>query len=85
MGFYYRKSIRCGPFRINVSRSGVGYSVGGRGVRTGVSSRGRRYTTFSLPGTGLGYRMYGNRGCLVPLVLLGAGAFLGRVCWNVIT
>lgn len=56
MGFYYRKSARLGPFRINLSKSGVGYSVGGRGFRTGVSSRRSRYTTFSLPGTGVGYR-----------------------------
>lgn len=56
MGFYYRKSVSVGPFRINMSKSGFGYSVGGRGFRTGVSSRGRRYTTFGLPGTGMGYR-----------------------------
>lgn len=59
MGFYYRKSVRLGPFRVNLSRSGVGWSVGGRGLRTGVNSRGRRYTTFSLPGTGMSYRSQG--------------------------
>ena len=30
MGFYYRKSVNLGPFRVNLSKSGVGYSVGGR-------------------------------------------------------
>ena len=29
MGFYYRKSVGLGPFRVNVSKSGIGYSVGG--------------------------------------------------------
>jgi hypothetical protein len=78
MGFYFRRSMNVGPFRLNLSRSGVGWSVGGAGLRTGRSARGRKYTTFSLPGTGLGYRS--PRGCLlawaVPaaLGLLGAGA-----------
>lgn len=71
MGFSYRKSVKCGPFRINVSDRGVGYSIGGKGFRTGVSPRGRRYSTFSLPGTGVSYRKAG--GCLV--LLLG-GAFI---------
>lgn len=76
MGFYYRKSVSVGPFRVNVSKSGVGWSVGGGGLRTGMTSRRRRYTTFSLPGTGLGYRKYGGLGCMVVvaglLVLAGA-------------
>lgn len=41
---------------MNLSGSGIGYSVGGRGFRVGNSSRGRRYTAFSIPGTGVGYR-----------------------------
>jgi hypothetical protein len=76
MGFYYRKSVRLGPFRVNLSKSGVGYSVGGSGFRTGVSGSGRRYSTFSLPGTGVGYRTTGSKGCLLlllaPLVLAPA-------------
>lgn len=73
MGFYYRKSASIGPFRINVGSRGVGYSIGGRGFRTGVSSTGRKYTTFSVPGTGLGYRT--GRGCAV--ILAAAGLLLG--------
>jgi uncharacterized protein DUF4236 len=72
MGFFYRKSIGIGPFRVNISKSGVGYSVGGRGFRTGVNAKGKRYTTFGIPGTGIGYRANaGNKrgmGCLVLLV-----------------
>jgi hypothetical protein len=71
MGFYYRKSISAGPFRVNLSRSGVGYSIGGRGFRTGISAQGRRYSNLSLPGTGLGYRT-SRRGCAVVL-LAGVG------------
>ena len=70
MGFTYRKSLNVGPFRVNLSKSGVGYSVGGRGFRTGTTARGRRYTSFSIPGTGVGYRTSAGRsGCLV--VILG--------------
>ena len=66
MGFSYRKSGSIGPFRVNVGRSGVGYSVGGKGFRTGVSSQGKRYSAFSVPGTGVGYRtQHKGQGCLL--------------------
>lgn len=70
MGFYYRRSVNFGPFRVNLGSGGVGYSVGGRGFRVGRSASGRNYTTFSIPGTGIGYR----KGCGA---LLAAGAGLG--------
>jgi hypothetical protein len=76
MGFQYRKSAIIGPFRLNVSKSGVGWSVGGKVFRTGVTSRGRRYSTLSIPGTGLSYRRAGGNGCLV-LVLAGLGVAAG--------
>jgi len=66
VGFYYRKSVNIGPFRVSIGKSGVGYSVGGKGFRTGVSSQGKRYSTFSVPGTGLGYRTdHKGQGCLL--------------------
>jgi hypothetical protein len=40
MGFYIRKSFRIGPFRINVSKSGLGFSGGLRGLRIGTGPRG---------------------------------------------
>ena len=42
MAFYYRKSVNLGPFRVNLSKSGVGYSVGGRGFRVGTTARGKK-------------------------------------------
>ncbi len=72
MGWSFRKSVGLGPFRVNVSKSGVGYSVGGRGFRVGTNAKGRRYTTFSIPGTGLSYRK--NRPATGCAVLLAAGA-----------
>lgn len=40
MGFYLRKSISVGPFRFNLSGSGVGMSVGIPGFRVGSGPRG---------------------------------------------
>ncbi|MGE3781964.1 MAG: DUF4236 domain-containing protein, partial [Alphaproteobacteria bacterium] len=40
MGFYIRKSISAGPFRFNLSGSGVGLSVGVKGFRIGSGPRG---------------------------------------------
>ncbi len=40
MGFYIRRAITIGPFRINLSKSGIGVSVGMRGFRLGTGPRG---------------------------------------------
>ena len=40
MSFYIRKSISVGPFRFNLSKSGVGVSAGIRGLRFGTGPRG---------------------------------------------
>ena len=56
MGFRYRKSIKIMPgVRMNVSRSGIGYSAGVRGARVSRSPTGRVTRTLSLPGTGIGH------------------------------
>jgi hypothetical protein len=40
LGFYIRKSVKAGPFRFNLSKSGVGVSVGVPGFRVGTGPRG---------------------------------------------
>jgi hypothetical protein len=40
MPFYIRKSISAGPFRFNLSKSGLGISTGIRGFRVGSGPRG---------------------------------------------
>jgi len=40
VGFYIRKSLSAGPFRFNLSKSGVGVSVGVPGFRVGTGPRG---------------------------------------------
>ena len=56
MGWSFRRSISLGPFRINFSKSGISYSFGLAGFRTGVNSKGRKYSSVSIPGTGLRYQ-----------------------------
>lgn len=56
MGFRYRKSISIMPgVRMNVSKSGIGYSVGTRGARVSRSPNGRVTRTLSVPGTGVSH------------------------------
>ena len=55
MGLRFRKSFNFGPLRINVSKSGVGFSLGVKGFRIGRSAKGKNTATVSLPGTGLSY------------------------------
>ena len=56
MGFRYRKSINLGGgFRINLSKSGVGYSWGTKGYRITKTAGGKTRRTYSIPGTGLSY------------------------------
>jgi hypothetical protein len=40
VGFYIRKSLSVGPFRFNLSKSGVGLSTGVKGFRIGTGPRG---------------------------------------------
>ena len=56
MGFRFQRRISLIPgLRLNLSKSGVSMSVGGRGLTTNLSSSGLR-TTIGIPGTGLSYR-----------------------------
>ena len=56
MGLRYRKSINLGGgFKINLSKSGVGYSWGVKGYRVTKTANGRTRTTASIPGTGISY------------------------------
>lgn len=49
----FRKSKKFGNLRINISKSGIGASVGIKGLRAGISSSKGAYTAYGLPGTGI--------------------------------
>jgi hypothetical protein len=55
MPFRFRKSIKIAKgLKINLSKSGISTTIGGRGASVNISKRGTR-TTVGLPGTGLSY------------------------------
>lgn len=55
MGVRFRKSINLGIFRVNASKSGLGWSVGVPGARYTQMANGRTRTTASIPGTGVSW------------------------------
>lgn len=55
MGLRFRKSKKVGPFRVNISQKGVGWSVGVSGLRYTKKAGGGSRVTASVPGTGLSY------------------------------
>lgn len=57
MGFRVRKSIPLGKsgVRINISKSGIGGSVGTKGMRVTKMTNGRNRSTVSIPGAGISY------------------------------
>ena len=56
MGFKYRKNINLGGgFRVNLSKSGIGYSWGTKGYRVTKKAGGGVRKTYSIPGTGLSW------------------------------
>ncbi len=55
MGLRFRKSFNLGGFRINLSKSGIGYSFGVRGFRFTKKAGGGTRTTLHVPQTGLSY------------------------------
>ncbi len=56
MGLNFRKSIKVGKFgRINISKSGIGASVGVKGARITKTAKGTTRTTVSIPNTGISW------------------------------
>ncbi len=56
-GFRFRKQIGVAPgVKINLSKSRVSTSLGGKGATINVGADGRRMITLGIPGTGMSYR-----------------------------
>lgn len=63
MGFKFRRSIKIAPgIRVNLGHSSMGVSVGGKGYRYSVNTKGRRTTTLGMPGTGISYSVSSTSG-----------------------
>jgi hypothetical protein len=50
MGISFRKSFKIGPVKVNVSKSGVGASVGRKGARVGINAKGNAYVSAGAEG-----------------------------------
>lgn len=62
MGFSFRKSLRLGKHgRVNVSKSGIGFSWGIPGLRFTRTAKGQDRVTMSIPGTGLRWTKTGKK------------------------
>ena len=56
MAMKFRKSIKLAPgVRLNLGKSSAGLSIGGKGLRYSINTRGRKTTTVGIPGTGISY------------------------------
>jgi hypothetical protein len=79
-GLRFQRRIRVLPgVHLNVSLSGVGFSVGGRGFHAGMTARGQRYVGAGLPGTGLSVRQYGPQLSRVPRPAFSHGVWIAGI------
>jgi hypothetical protein len=84
MGFRFQRRIRIAPgMRLNLSKSGIGGSMGRTGLRLGLDAKRRKYFSVGLPGTGLSYRTFFGRPVTpatmkkVGYVVIAVALFLG--------
>ncbi|KAB0532823.1 MULTISPECIES: DUF4236 domain-containing protein [Pseudomonas] len=82
MAFRIRKSFKVAPgIRLNVSKSGLSTSIGGKGTTVNLSKRGTKVTS-SIPGTGISTsKLYGsskapNTSHSAPTASPGFGSYL---------
>lgn len=75
--------FRTGPFRMNLSKRGVSWSVGGKGAWFTLTN-GRLRTSLSSPGTGSGW--YGQTKLFAPAIAADMptlGDTLKRAAWAI--
>ena len=79
MGFRFQRRVRVAPgVRLNLSKSGIGVSLGRTGLRLGMDATRRKYFSVGLPGTGLSYRtFFGQRVTSETLKKVGFALFVG--------
>ncbi len=58
MGLRFQRRVIFPGLYLNLSCSGIGFSVGTRGAHIGITGRGQRYWSVGAPGTGLSWRQY---------------------------
>ncbi len=67
MGLRFRKRFKIFPWTwLNISKSGISFSFGGKGITTNLNTDGGQ-TTIDLPGSGASYVTKRRKGCLTCL------------------
>ena len=79
MGFYLKKGFNLGPVRINLSKSGVGFSLGTTGARIGSGPKGNYV---HLGRKGLYYRKSIGKSATVWLILVAVLVLAGYFLWK---
>ena len=91
MGWFLRKSFRVGPLRLNLSKRGIGASVGVKGARLGLDATSKPYATLGpgqasqatsaigRPGAGQTPYPRARRWWVVVVLTLVVGIILGPV------
>lgn len=78
MGLRYRKSAKIAPgIKMNISKTGIGFSAGARGAHVSAHSSGRVSASAGVPGSGLSYTTSSGgtkrrSGCLIPTIIFMA-------------
>jgi hypothetical protein len=76
-GFRFRKQIGVVPgVKVNLSKSRVSTSLGGKGATVNVGADGRRMITLGVPGTGMSYRTPLNGTVIFLMVAVAAVIFI---------
>jgi len=86
MGFRFQRRIKIAPgVRLNISKWGVGASVGRTGLRVGMDAKRRKYFSVGLPGTGLSYRtIFGQPVALTTLKKIAYTVIAVALCFGVV-
>jgi hypothetical protein len=82
MGLRFQRRIRILPgVRLNLSKSGIGFSAGRTGLRIGMAAKRRKYFSAGLPGTGLSYRTFFGRPVATQTLKKVAYVVVAAVCF----
>ena len=85
MGFRFQRRVRIAPgVRLNLSKSGVGGSLGRTGLRLGLDAKRRKYFSIGLPGTGLSYRAFFERRLTSGTLKIVAYVVIASLCIGIL-
>lgn len=79
MGFYIKKGFNFGPVRINLSKSGLGVSVGAKGFRLGAGPKGNY---IHAGREGLYYRKSIGKSFTIAIVVMALVLLAGYYLWQ---